>query len=48
MNAGQVAVYEEIPKTLLEHVEDVLAGRHRFMPVRDHPAMNGWAIFVGP
>src|SRR5204863_9790985 len=27
VNAGQLAVYEEIPKTLLEHVEDVLLNR---------------------
>ncbi len=27
VNAGQLAVYEEIPKDLLEHVEDVLLNR---------------------
>ena len=27
VNAGQLAVYEEIPKELLEHVEDVLLNR---------------------
>jgi 5-methyltetrahydrofolate--homocysteine methyltransferase len=27
VNAGQLAVYEDIPKTLLEHVEDVLLNR---------------------
>ena len=27
VNAGQIAVYEEIPKQLLEHVEDVLLNR---------------------
>jgi 5-methyltetrahydrofolate--homocysteine methyltransferase len=29
VNAGQLAVYEEIPKDLLELVEDVLLNRHR-------------------
>ncbi|HET7922514.1 MAG TPA: methionine synthase, partial [Gammaproteobacteria bacterium] len=28
VNAGQLAVYEEIPKDLLTHVEDVLLNRH--------------------
>ena len=27
VNAGQLEVYEEIPKDLLEHVEDVLLNR---------------------
>ena len=27
VNAGQLDVYEEIPKDLLEHVEDVLLNR---------------------
>ena len=27
VNAGQLEVYEEVPKVLLEHVEDVLFNR---------------------
>ena len=39
VNAGQLEVYEEIPKDLLELVEDVLLNRRPMQP-------SGWSTFA--